>query len=473
MAPAAGSTIGVVRPETSTFAAEPGAGAPSGDPAEGATARLLSTPAEPESALAARPAAGPEVLWPWLVRLRWVAVAGQTTTVLFAWDVLRVDLPLTGLGAVIAITAATNLLLAGGLLRDHTPPRVLVPGVLTLDTLLLTALLYFSGGPANSFALLYVIHVAMAAATLSWWWTWWMVGLSAACYGALFWWHVPLTIDGDPLDYALHLKGTWFAVTLVAVVTAYFVGRINQALRRREDQLASVRALAARNERLASLTTLAAGAAHELGTPLGTIAVVAKELERASGEADRHALVEDARLIRSQVDRCRRILDRLSTHADSSRDVPPAEPLAVKDLFADLRGELGGAAAVLELRAPGLPEVTVARQDLVHALAPLLHNAVDATGGAGPVELEVARTDDGRLELAVSDRGAGMAPDVLERAGEPFYTTKEPGRGTGLGLYLVRLLAERLGGSLRIESEPGAGTTATLELPEPDPGGAA
>ncbi|MCO5170484.1 MAG: ATP-binding protein, partial [Planctomycetes bacterium] len=452
-------------------------------PRETPPAVLLSSgdgpaPAQPLAALLRFPAgSAAEVVLPWLVRLRWVAVSGQALTVLLVWWLLEAQLPVWPLVAIIFFAAASNVVLQQ-LLARRAPDRGLVPAVLTLDTLLLTLLLYFSGGPTNPFGVLYVVHVAMAATVLSPRWTWWMVALSALCYGALFLDHVPLHLAGGEVSPRVFLLGSWVALILVAAVTAVFIERISTALRRREDQLTHARTLAERNERLASLTTLAAGAAHELGTPLGTIAVVARELERAAErlrqatpEGDEEALgrlgglMEDARLVRAEVDRCRRILDRMGAQAERSV-VPPPARVAPADLLADLREELPASQRPVLRLDDRAGHVDVPREDLVQALLPLVTNAFDATEGAGPVNLEVSR-DGPLLRFVVRDAGAGMPPDVLARASEPFFTTKPPGRGTGLGLYLVRLLAERLGGRLRIESRAPGGTRA-----DPAPAGA-
>jgi two-component system sensor histidine kinase RegB len=401
------------------------------------------------------------------VQLRWVAVCGQALTLVLCKTALSLELPYAAIGVLIAFAAASNVGLMILVRQNGQQPGALVPAVLTLDTLLFTGLLYFSGGPQNPFASLYVVHVAMAAVVLSVRWTWWFVILSGACYAALFWRHIPLRQGDGLIDPLLIRQGAWFSLALVTGVIAYFIGRVSLALRRREQQLTELRSLVARNERLASLTTLAAGAAHELGTPLGTIAVVARELERAA--SDRPAVAEDARLIRSQVDRCRGIIDRMSGHA--SEDLGRVEQLQLDELLESLRGDLHLANPdVLVVDHQGVVDMAAPRQDLIQALVPLIHNAVEA-GEGRPVTLSISRAE-GLLRFLVRDQGPGMSPDVLARVGEPFFTTKPPGEGTGLGLYVVRLFAERLGGQLQIDSALGAGTAATLEFPEPKPVGA-
>lgn len=402
----------------------------------------------------------------WLVRLRWLAAAGQIVAIGVAVWLVDLRYPLVPLAWVIALTLLTNVALVLWRRFGRRPvPGVTAPAVLVLDVALLTALLYFTGGPDNPFAVLYVVHVALATTVMGPRWAWATVAVVAACYGLLLLGgHRPLS-PGEPLPGWAQLLGRSAALMLVVVLLAYFVGRITASLRRRETELAAVRERAQVNERLAALTTLAAGAAHELGTPLGTIAVVAKEMELAARENGQPALAEDAALVRQQVDRCRQILDHLRGDvAGRTTDEPGTSDAAeiVEQVKAGLRPDR---AERLELRLEGsLPHVAAPPRATQQAVQFLVNNAFDASPPTAPVTLRVGR-EGAEVVFSVTDVGMGMDAETLRRATEPFYTTKDPGRGMGLGLFLVRLVAERNGGSLSLDSTAGRGTFAALRLP--------
>ena len=231
--------------------------------------------------------------------------------------------------------------------------------------------------------------------------------------------------------------------------------------------MAQMRERAARHERLAAVTTLAAGAAHELGTPLATIAVASRELERsirALPEAQGRALIEDASLIRSELERCRAILSRLAADSGHRPGEAPEEVDVAQVVTEIVRGVPPAHRDRLrvEVPKPGRgPSVPLGA--LVQVAQSLLQNAFEA--GGGPVTLSVEAT--ARNSRRVEDEGSGMSPEVLARVGEPFFSTKPPGQGMGLGLFIARTLSEQMGGRLYLESRPGKGTTATVEIGAP------
>ncbi len=421
----------------------------------------------------------------WLVALRWWAALGGLACLIVAVTWLDIPLPLPRLLAILGLVLASNLALAITFRRARRPPSPpLLAGILAVDTALLTLVLGWSGGVHNPFSALYLVHATLAATTLTAAYTWGLVALAILGYGSLFFWSgdaalpaaanaCPHCSSGDGLS--LHLQGMWVAFVLSAALVAHFVGRLNRALRLRTRELVDVTELAARHQRLAAMTTLAAGAAHELATPIGTIALVSRELEL---DATRHAAdadtLADLRLIGTEAARCRAILDRMAAKTlGPSGELPVATTLGetLRTLERSLPPELA-ARVRFEVTEPDLGLV-IPESGLLHALRSLIDNAADASAPAGTVRVAAARiasaktaaTTAGTVEFRVEDQGSGMAPELLARVGEPFFTTKEPGRGMGLGVFLARTFAERAGGELRFDSTPGAGTRAVLSVP--------
>lgn len=405
----------------------------------------------------------------WLLRLRWGAEVGQALLVLVAHFGLGLPQALGPLLTTIFVGAASNGAVALWSRRAREVREWTVWAVLALDVVLLTVLLDLSGGPFNPFAALYLVHIALAAVVLRERWTWALLGLMAVCLGVLFVRYLWLPYGGVGRrrhihDVRLHLQGMWAAFGMAAGFIVYFVQRVTKALARREEELVAIRAETARNEKLAALATLAAGAAHELSTPLSTIAVVAKELERRKelGAESR----EDAQLIRQQVARCREILAQMGSHAGASHGetlVPVVPAALVAEALSGLRG--GERVKVEADAAAGEVSVVVPAQALTHAVRGVVKNALQASGDGAAVRVEVRREAAG-WRLAVHDAGAGMPEEVLARAGEPFFTTKAPGEGMGLGLYLTRAVVEQMGGKLALTSRAGEGTSVVLTWPE-------
>jgi two-component system sensor histidine kinase RegB len=404
----------------------------------------------------------------WLVRLRWASVIALAAAAWAAHAFWRVRLPTVPLVALLAALAATNAALAFQL-RSPAPRRAVVGGVLLIDVVLLTGVLYLVGGPINPISIVYLVGITVAAVSLGYRWAIALGVVSNVAYGLTFFYHRPLEFI-DPAHSGhllpLHLSGMWVAFAAATGLIAYFVGRVSEALTQREQELTAARAAAAKSERLAALFALGAGAAHELATPLSTIRTAAGELERAMSrpEPGRSGIDGDyITIIRDELDRCARVLDQLSGRA-ASTSAADSRVLLTR-LVEDLRYRLGDSLARrLDVSVPtGDEPIIVPAEPLRQALIALLRNAFDASLPDQRVTMRVEQGQGFRVE--VIDRGRGMDDAEIARAGEPFFSTKPAGAGVGLGLFLVRAFADQMGGTLQLSSTPGAGTSAVLELP--------
>ncbi|MFO0661266.1 MAG: ATP-binding protein [Polyangiaceae bacterium] len=409
----------------------------------------------------------------WLVRLRWGNAAGQILAVASGTVVFGIHIRLLPALSLAALTVVSNALLQRWLSRNGHPSQQALAAVLSLDVSILGALLFVSGGAMNPFSVFFLVHVALAALILHARATWALAAWSSVVFGSLF--LVPLPEGTDPMAghahmMADHLRGMWIAYTLASFFVAHFVSRAARALEQREQQIQQLHAKAARAEKLASLSTLAAGAAHELGTPLGTIAVVAKELVHAA--SNNPEIAEDAQLIRSEVDRCRGILQQMGARAGESVGEAPIT-LTLIDAVNDARETLRQRASLIDIDATELSShvVYAPRRALAQVLVILLNNALDAQAENGSSSLVRLRSRIEKTGVAIDiiDTGPGISSDRLARIGEPFFTTKAPGKGLGLGLFLALAFADRVGGHLTLTSTVGEGTTASLWIPSAPP----
>lgn len=442
---------------------------------------------EQELAIGPRPAsaAAPDRLMinaQWLLRLRWVAVVGQLTTIGAVAGGMDVALPMAPILSIVAVTACSNFAFALWLAfhRRRVEPRppvdwdpVVIAGISAADLLLLTGLLYFSGGLANPFSVFYFVNLALAAVILPARWSGGLTVFATLGIGFLLARHVPLPALDRTLSEASWFPGQKYqhvglgvALVACASVVTYFITRVTRELQQRESQLREAEKRRARSERLEALATLAAGAGHELASPLSTIAVIAKDLAKhLEGTSAPVSVVEDVALIRSELDQCRRILDGMASSAGQTTG-ETMQPVAIATLVDEVVSSIRRRDHLRITIDPDVAEslVFVPLTATAQALRGIVRNALDVSSFGEPVEL-IARSGGSTIVLLVRDRGPGMAADVLLRAGEPFFTTKEPGKGMGLGLFLARNVIERIGGELRIDSVPGKGTTVTVNLP--------
>lgn len=402
---------------------------------------------------------------------RWVrrAVWGCQLTLL-AWASLGLGIRLQvwWIGGLIAAGFASDMAAWWWQRRGLSERHLLA--LMVLDTALHTGVFALSGGPFNPFTALYLVNVVLAALVLTSRARQWLQLISSLIgFAALFLvekvapstWELP---NHQEL-MRLHLTGMWVAFVVAAGFIVYFVQRVMAALEAREQQLTEERRRSSQNEKLAALTTLAAGAAHELATPLGTIAVASQELLRAFAKLDLpSSLRDDAQLVRAQVERCRLILQRMSARSGELAG-EGVTTFSVDSWFDEALHELRERHRVVVHEAHAL-EIAGPRAALAQALRNLVKNALEAS--SGPVTIDVAMREQ-HLRVRVADQGVGLTSQQLSRLGEPFFTTKPVGHGMGLGVFLARTLAEQLGGELTFESNPGRGTTATVVLPHVRP----
>ena len=411
----------------------------------------------------------PDLALPWVVRLRYGIACGEAAIILGMSFAFRLTVPLLWMFAILSVVIGTNLLLSRKPQVSTRFPQATLGAIFVLDTLCLTVMLGLTGGSSNPFSLLYLVQITLSAVVLKKTWTWALGVLSTICFGLLFPFHVPapaFEAHHDLKDLSPHLIGMWVAFIVAAGLITFFTGKVSDDLREREHQVLTLQEQIAKNERLASLATLAAGAAHELGTPLGTIAVVSRELERISAQLpDGDDIREDAKLIRSEVERCRLILQRMSVEGAEPMGEAPRRILLTEllDETLVLFSESQRASVRLNVPDAGVA-VVLPVQATTHSLAALIKNALDASVDDGNITIRAERRSS-LITFSVADSGEGMPDHILRRIAEPFFTTKAPGKGMGLGTFLVRTFAERLGGDLSFESIPGKGTTARLDLP--------
>ena len=402
-----------------------------------------------------------------LILLRWIAIGGQLAAVLGVRYGLGFDLPLEACLAVIGAAVWVNLTV-----RLWTPvTRRLTDGEATVsfafDLLQLACLLYLTGGLTNPFALLFLAPVTVSASILSARATAVLGALAAIAISALAVVHRPLPWHGPPLDVPdIYVAGVWAALIVSLAFTSLYASRLAREQMRMADALATLQMALAREQRLAALGGLAAAAAHELGTPLSTITVAARELAREVPPDD--PLAEDVQLIGQQAARCRDILARLARQPEGSGEGAGAfARLPVPVLLEEAVAPYRAPGIVLELRyyadgervdpkraqAPVLDR----RPELIHALGNIVENAVAFASSRVIVE---ARWDNAGLAIRVRDDGPGFAPDVLQKLGEPYLTSRPRGRrddmreGLGLGIFIAKTLLERTGARVSFTNAP-------------------
>lgn len=388
-----------------------------------------------------------------LVRLRWLAVAGQSAGVLVVAFVLDYELPVAACFTLIAMSAWLNVFL---LVRFPATLRLrsqVSAAQLAYDSLQLGGLLYLTGGLYNPFALLLLAPVSVSATTLPFRWTLALSALAVAIISLLGLFHMPLPWSGvEPFSInSLYVFGTWVALACGVAFTAAYTNRVAHEARQLADALNATELVLAREQHLSAIDGLATAAAHELGTPLATIALAAKEMQ--TDLDDPQSLKKDLELISEQAARCREILQKLrnlNTNEEHFYELSPS------DLVAEVSEPQRFFGIEIDIDAQGEGgEPKMARNPgLIYGLGNLIENAVDFAQNR--VDVNVRWTDK-MLEISICDDGPGYTQDMLMRMGEPYLTTRpkdvedsdptEPG-GLGLGIFIAKTLLERTGAHL-------------------------
>ncbi|SDO32215.1 MULTISPECIES: ActS/PrrB/RegB family redox-sensitive histidine kinase [Filomicrobium] len=416
-----------------------------------------------------------------IVRLRWIAVVGQLLAILVVAFGLKFPVPLAHCLTLIALSAWLNVFLSIRLPGSHRLSPPVAAALLTYDILQLSALLYFTGGIGNPFVVLIVAPVTVSAATLP---TRFTIFLGLIALLATYW----LTYDYWPLPWYQNLKfelpvlykfGIFTAMGAGMTFIALYVRRLAKEGREMSAALAATELVLASEQKLHALDGLAAAAAHELGTPLSTIVLVTKELEREFGPDHPHA--EDIALLRSQAARCREILQTL-TRKPSASD-PMHETQSVRELVDEAASpylEFGKQLRIIASPMEAVEDDAVAKQPVgarqpgvLYGVRNIIENAVDFAASRVDV---TASWDADHVVLEISDDGPGFPPELLNALGDPYLTTKSQNAarrssktyGLGLGFFIAKTLLERSGATVECgnrTADKGTGAIVRITWP--------
>jgi two-component system sensor histidine kinase RegB len=403
-----------------------------------------------------------------LVRLRWLAVAGQAAAVLVVYFGLGFDLPLTLCLGLIGLSAALNIMLR---LRWAASERLGGPEagpLLAYDILQLGGLLFLTGGLANPFAILLLAPVMVSATTLAWQQTA-LLGVIVIVVATI------ITVFHEPLPWTpgaefqvpeLYLVGQWIALISTLGFTGIYAFRVAQEARLLAEALAETELVLTREQHLSQLDGLAAAAAHALGTPLGTITLVVKELARELPADSPYA--DDIQLLRTQAERCRDILRKISTLATDEE--PHFQRMPLSHLIDEVAEPLRDSGIAIDVRLSGDGAEPVGRRDpaILYGLGNLLENAVDFARETVTID---ARWTGSEVMVTITDDGPGFDPAVIERLGEPYVSKRgqrpeggQSGGGLGLGFFIAKTLLRRSGAQLRFANRDDGARGARIGL---------
>ena len=403
-----------------------------------------------------------------LVRLRWLAIAGQSAAVLGTYFGLGFNLPIGPCLLAIAVSAALNLTLRLRLSRTHRLADGPAAALLAFDILQLSALLFLTGGIENPFVMLFLAPVMISAVSLPGRLTLALAALMIACATGLTVEHMPLPwYDSEHLALPLLYRvSIWVALVLGAAFIGIYAARVAEEARRLGDALTATELVLAREQHLTQLDGLAAAAAHELGTPLATIALVTAELRKQTPQ--NVSMKDDLALLAQEIARCRTILGKLTSLSEESDGVFDRMKLGqLIEEVVDPQRHFGVEVKVSQ-NGEGPEPVCLRNPGLMYGLGNLVENAIDFARSEVCIQASWSAQ---AVTVTIEDDGPGFAPDVLAHLGEPYFTTRtdrrskiEEGSGLGLGLFIAKTLLERSGASVKMANAEVPNTGARITV---------
>ncbi len=403
-----------------------------------------------------------------LIWLRWLAIAGQSAAVLIVAFMFEFPVPVLWCFALIVLSAGLNLYLSFRFPSTHRLSPLSALGILTFDALQLGGLLFMTGGLTNPFSLLMTVPVVISATSLPLRLTLLIGFLVVAMATLLAVFHLPLPwFPGTQLSMpAIYIAGMWMAIVSALTFTGIYAYRVAEEARLLETALSATELVLQREQHLSALDGLAAAAAHELGTPLATISVVAREMERALGDDPRFR--EDVTLLRSQSERCREILKRLTSLSSEGEEHMARLPVTslIEEVIAPHR-DFGVELRLEPGKCEGAEPVGRRNAGVIYGLGNLVENAVDFARGMVTVRWQ---WNEREVVIEVMDDGTGFSAEILDRIGEPYMTRRPAGAargGLGLGLFIAKTLLERSGAGISFGNAgaPGEGAIVTVRWP--------
>lgn len=405
----------------------------------------------------------------WLSRIRFGALIGELIVFLMAIGPLSLKLTSLPVISILSIGLISNLALIFLIRRERFYYSQLVGPFLILDIFLLTGLLYFYGGHTNPFSTMYLVHVTIAAFLLGASWTWSMFFISSISYALLFFFNTPVPELAQHhhgsmgSGFTLHLQGMLLGFLLIGSLLSFFLTQMSREVKVQNEELKRLKDKESFESKMLGLATLAGGAAHELATPIGTIALISEDLRRQFSNEDKLLLEIDA--IDREVDRCQIILDKMRARGSELQGEVP-ELLSVEDVYTSVVKSLEDIKdrIVFICNCKNIKILSL-KKSLVEAIAALIKNGIQASTSSQLVEVSAKEENDSIL-FSIADSGAGIRSEFITRIGEPFFTTKDPGEGMGLGLFLVNAFAKRVGGYFKLLPNNKSGATALLCVPK-------